>query len=1197
VAGGLLRFKREFRTLERLRHPNLVRLHELVQEAGGGWLYTMECIDGVDLYGWCRWDGASATPAGAPPATDAATLANAAFAGTLPVAFAGPADAPAPAAPQQGPGRFSRARAAVAMPQLLRALAHVHAHGIVHRDLKPSNVLVRADGVLKLLDFGVLGLAGRPPEEIVYGTPQYMAPEQVRGETPTPATDLYALGMVLWELALGRVPFEGAPADVMARQLAEPPPDPGRLAGPLGEEGARTVVALLGKDAAARPTLQQVADRLLPSLGVRERVAVRSEVRAVHEPVGREREELSALRRLLRVVRGEARGRAGLVVSAGAGAGRSTFLARLARHLERAGVTVVRGAPGRRELVAFNAVDAIVDGLADELSRVPAARLPAAADSALVATLFPVVAQELPGVTPADPAPPRLLAFAALARWVGEAARALGGVVAILDDLQWADADSVALLDELLRAPPPRFALLSSISDEGSEAGARPADGLVAASPALERLELRPLPPEAVEAILRRHAGSAGAEPDPAAVAALVRASAGIPALAERYGRALAAGGGAADLDGLLARSVAGLPVAPATVLVMAALGEGALRVADVAAASSRTTGEVDEALAELAARGLAHTVGGAGTDLREQRIDVADAHVRAAVVGGLADERRRSVHAQLAAALHARGAPPEDRVRHLLGAGAETEAAVLAAAVADAAAAKQAHALAADLYGLALRHGAATFGAPEARRLRAARATALERVGRYAEAADEHATLGGGEAGAPAAARADARLEEALARFAAGDLARGQRVLDEGLALQGAARLSRGRARALLEALGFLRGPQRLRVAPGAAVAARALQRDARIALLVAYFDPLGGVRRIREVQRSAAVAGDIGTVAMAETNLAYYSVVLDRRDGPLPLYERYRASMLEYRARTPDPDPELVGFPDLLDGVVAQREARWEPARRALARAGLPLDAAGRQGDFAWMIVHIHRAMVESWAERPAGLRAEVQRAERETRRGAQSAVRVLTLLFGLQLHLFEGADDAIDRSVSALEAAWPEEPPTQQRFFVDLYLAQVERVRGHPAAARARLQRALARDARFQLLRTMYAGVVGAAVATAEAQAALSGDPAASVRRALAHARIATAAPRMTQAIAWRAAAFAEEAAGRLDAARKALHLARDLALRLEQPFSAAAAAWHVARLAGDAAGRRRAEDDARAAGFSASALADGWSRAPR
>lgn len=141
--------------------------------------------------------------------------------------------------------------------RLAQALAHAHGLGVVHRDLKPANVLVNWAGrSVKLADFGLARAQGsaNTGTGIVMGTPAYMAPEQLAGAWPSPASDFYALGAMLFELLTGRLPHAGASMGELLRQVAHDPTPGLRTLRPELPTGLADLVAsLLAKSPTDRP--------------------------------------------------------------------------------------------------------------------------------------------------------------------------------------------------------------------------------------------------------------------------------------------------------------------------------------------------------------------------------------------------------------------------------------------------------------------------------------------------------------------------------------------------------------------------------------------------------------------------------------------------------------------------------------------------------------------------------------------------------------------------------------------------------------------------------------------------------------------------------------------------------------------------------------------------------------------------------
>jgi hypothetical protein len=154
--------------------------------------------------------------------------------------------------------------------QVAAALAAAHDRGVVHRDIKPSNVMLTGSGA-KVLDFGVAGLAGSPDDDdsgMVFGTPAYLAPERLVGDVVVPATDVYALGLLVYRCLTDRLPWDAeTPTQMIANHVYEPPSPLPMIEG-LPDDVARLIGRCLAKEPEDRPPARQAAQILAAATGI-----------------------------------------------------------------------------------------------------------------------------------------------------------------------------------------------------------------------------------------------------------------------------------------------------------------------------------------------------------------------------------------------------------------------------------------------------------------------------------------------------------------------------------------------------------------------------------------------------------------------------------------------------------------------------------------------------------------------------------------------------------------------------------------------------------------------------------------------------------------------------------------------------------------------------------------------------------------
>ncbi|WP_437308374.1 protein kinase domain-containing protein [Sorangium sp. So ce388] len=482
--SALYRFKKEFRALADIAHDNLVRLHDLIG-ADGEWFFTMELVRGADWLTYVRRQDAPAG-AGAGPSTSLASTAppdqGIDVEATLEDAMArwpAPLHASDPHGATWPEPRADLGRVRSSLVQVARALRAVHEAQLVHRDLKPSNVLVTPEGRAVVLDFGIathLTLGGQTATdaEQIVGTPLYMAPEQVGPRAVTPSADWYAFGVMLFEALAGRPPYTGTALEVLAEKQRAAPPSLRDVAPWAPGDLADLAADLLRASPERRPSGLEVLRRLgaadglaaAPRAGNDRRAALPEQGgRAAPAPPAPRQQDLEALDGALAAVR---EGRPGLaVVHGAAGTGKSALVRAFLDGEAAADALVLIGRCHEREQVPHRALDGAIDALSRYLVRIPrpeaAALMPRGVAS--LARVFPVLAR-VPAVSeaprgPGDESEARLRerASAALRDLLGRISDRRP-VIVLIEDAHWGDADSAALLAEIMAPPDPAVILL-----------------------------------------------------------------------------------------------------------------------------------------------------------------------------------------------------------------------------------------------------------------------------------------------------------------------------------------------------------------------------------------------------------------------------------------------------------------------------------------------------------------------------------------------------------------------------------------------------------------------------------------------------------------------------------------------------------------------------------------------------------------
>jgi serine/threonine protein kinase len=477
---ALYLFKQEFRSIAGIAHPNLVALYELFAGTPENWFFTMQLLRGPVLLDYLRADSfppvfemtafAESDPNSptSSPTSDPTTALTSPFAQPT-SGYRLPGDGAAT------PSARTLLRKGTApdpflvrevMRQIVEGVSALHAAGKLHRDIKPTNVIIHAGGEAKVLDFGLAvdEFALREARKFdVVGTSAYMAPEQATGRLLSPASDWFAVGVMLYQALCGESPFHGSFRETTDAKLNRAFRRPSDVAEDVDPGLEQLTLALLAVDPSARPDRKRILSML--SAGNSAGRSLRHDALIAASFYGRSREKARIEEAMAASLSGNV---AFALVHGASGVGKSTLVQHYVHQLD-GNELILRGRCYEQESVPYKAIDSAVDALCEHLLTLPRPQLSEIlpSDITLLAQLFPVLNRlgervlfPAASTGASDARRIRRRSVQAMREILGRLRRDRP-VILTIDDLQWGDIDSIALLGEIFATsdPPPVLVL------------------------------------------------------------------------------------------------------------------------------------------------------------------------------------------------------------------------------------------------------------------------------------------------------------------------------------------------------------------------------------------------------------------------------------------------------------------------------------------------------------------------------------------------------------------------------------------------------------------------------------------------------------------------------------------------------------------------------------------------------------------